>query len=440
MACLANLGARVTPPTRIAVIGGGWAGLSCAVELTAQGLPVTLFEAAKHLGGRARRVDWQGIAIDNGQHILIGAYREVLWLLNRLGCGDLLERHPLSFDQPPHFRLALPRLPAPLHVALGLLTARGLDWRDKLAATRFIGALKHQGYRLAADCSVTELLDRHGQTMALCHHLWEPICLAALNTPMHMASAQLFCNVLRDSLGASRADSDILLPRADLGRLMADAASAFIQARGGKLELGSRIDAIAHDTQGFHLSGRNEVFSHVVCASHPVQLPALLAHLPELAPIAGLVAGYGYQPIQTLWLSFELDLELNVPMLGLDRGPGQWLFDRSDLAPGLASVVISAEGPHLAMSKQDLLGAVLGQLHQAVAALPELRDYFLIAEKRATFAAVPNMQRPGNATALPGLYLAGDYTQSDYPATLEAAVRSGAACAQLILKQIETAH
>lgn len=417
---------------RIAIVGGGWAGLACAVELALRGQPVTLFEAAKQLGGRARRVDWHGLAVDNGQHILIGAYRETLRLLHLLGSDAGLQQRPLEFNQPPRFRLALPRLPAPWHVAIGLLCAHGLSWRDKLAAVRFIEALKRQGYRLPADGPVSTLLDRHGQTETLRRHLWEPICLAALNTPMTQASAQVFCNVLRDSLGGSRADSDLLLPRTDLGQLLPDAAASLVHAKGGRILLKSRIERIEAGPQGFRLSGQNGLFSHVVCASHPAQLPALLATLPELEPVRRTVGSYSYQPIQTLWLRFAEPISLPAPMLGLDDGPGQWLFDRSDLGQGLASVVISAEGPHLAMDPAALLAAIDRQLHQTVGALPTLLDHLSITEKRATFSATPGMSRPGNATPLPGLYLAGDYTQGDYPATLEAAVRSGIACARLI--------
>lgn len=422
----------------VAVIGGGWAGLACAVELAAAGRPVTLFEAARQLGGRARRVDWNGIALDNGQHILIGAYQETLRLLERVGSAHLLERRPLEFDQPPGFRLALPRLPAPLHVGLGLARARGLAWRDKRAAARFIQTLKRQGYRLPADTSVSDLLARQGQTPALVHHLWEPICLAALNTPLDQASAQVFCNVLRDSLGSVRAASDLLLPRADLGRLLPDAATAYLAGHGGEVRLGCRIEGIERTPRGYRLTGSDCPFGHVVCATSPARLPALLAGLPELELLRRRVAAYAYQPIETLWLRFERSLELPFPMLGLDQGPGQWLFDRRELAPGLASVVISAEGPHRQLTKPALLAAVLEQTERAVGALPELRDHLSVLERRATFAAVPGLVRPATQTALPGLYLAGDHIQSDYPATLEAAVRSGVAAARAILAQAET--
>jgi hypothetical protein len=190
-----------------------------------QGVPVTLFESARQLGGRARRVDWDGLAIDNGQHLMIGAYRETLRLMTRLGTASFTERRPLQLRMP-GFRLSLPPWPKPLHLGIGLLVARGLSARDKLAAARFMRHLQATHFALPNDMPVNELL-AHQQPANLIDKLWAPLCLAALNTPLAMASARVFCNVLRDSLAGDRADSDLLFNRADLGRLLADAATAF---------------------------------------------------------------------------------------------------------------------------------------------------------------------------------------------------------------------
>lgn len=418
----------------VAVIGGGWAGLTAAVELTAAGVPVTVFEAARQLGGRARTLDWQGIAIDNGQHILSGAYRETLRLMHRVGALHRLDRRRLDLNQPPAFRLSLPAWPAPLHLAWGLTTARGLAWRDKLAAARFMQCLKAQHYRLPADRTLADLLDAHRQPEPLRRLLWEPICLAALNTPMAQASAQVFCNVLRDALGGSRAESDFLLPRADLGQLFPVPAAQYIRRQGGEVLLQARIEKIKHDAAGFWLGNHPEPYARVICAVHPAQGGELLAALPETADLRRQLTGLNYQPIQTVWLRFAEAPAFPAPMLGLGDGPGQWAFERSDLAPRLASVVISAEGPHLAMDKSALVERILAQLRQAIGPLPALADSLLITEKRATFAATPGLKRPENRTGLPGLLLAGDYTESDYPATLEGAVRSGVQCARILLE------
>lgn len=425
--------------TRVAIVGGGWAGIACAVELADANIPVTLFEAARQLGGRARRVDWRGLAVDNGQHLMIGAYRETLRLLARLGTLDRLERQPLRLIVP-GFELRLPRLPAPLHLAVGLLVARGLSLADKIAAARFMRALQARGFRLRADMSAARLLAEYRQSASLIDKLWGPICIAALNTPMQTASAQVFCNVLRDSLAGARADSDLLMNRADLGALAPERVAAHLARRGGEVRLANKVENVRRHDAGFHLAGPQVDAARVVLACHPARLPALLAPLPELAGIAARVAGYGWQPILTLWLRFAAAPAFPFPMLGLGPGHAPWVFERDDLAPGTVAIVVSAEGTHLARPHDLLRDEYLELLRRAIGPLPELLDWKIIIEKRATYACVPDMPRPANVTPLPGLYLAGDYTAGDYPATLEGAVRSGVECARRIIADLGAAR
>ncbi|MGA9962052.1 MAG: FAD-dependent oxidoreductase, partial [Azonexus sp.] len=232
---------------KVAVIGGGWAGIAAAVELTAAGVDTTLFEAGRTLGGRARSVSIDGRTLDNGQHILLGAYRETLALMRRIGVDpeQLLERHPLQVVDNAGFRLALPKWPAPLNVAWGLLAATGVGWREKLATAWWMQGIKARHFRLPHDLSVAEWLDTAGQNSALRHHLWEPLCLAALNIPAERASAQVFANVLRDSLGsAQREDTDLLLPRVDLGGLLPEPASIWLAEPGATLRFSTRIDGL----------------------------------------------------------------------------------------------------------------------------------------------------------------------------------------------------
>jgi len=418
--------------SRVAIVGGGWAGLACAVELVRQGRPVTLFEAARQLGGRARRVDWDGLAIDNGQHLMIGAYSQTLALMARLGTLETLERRPLCL-RVPGFELRLPRLPAPWHLVFGLLAARGLGLADKLAAARFMSALRALGFRLPADMPAADLLARHRQSTALIERLWGPICIAALNTPLGSASAQVFCNVLRDSLAGPRAASDLLLNRADLGRLVPDAAASFISRHGGSTRLGVKIEALRRDGATYHLDGPDFLADQVVLACHPSRLPALLAHLPELDETLAQVGGYAWQPILTLWLRFATRLDFPFPMLGLGEGHAPWAFERDDIAPGTVAIVVSAEGPHLERAPAALRDDYLELLRRALGPLPVLSAWKLISEKRATYACVPDQPRPAHVTPLPGLYLAGDYTAGDYPATIEGAVLSGVECARRLV-------
>ena len=219
----------------VAVIGGGYAGMAAAVELASRGVPVTVFEAAPALGGRARRVTVNDTALDNGLHILIGAYSETLRLIDKVAPKrDSFLRLPLDLQIHNQFHLRAPKLPAPLHVAWALFTAKGLSFEHKRAAARFMNAMKACAYRLPQDCTVEALLAENQQPIVLIEYLWAPLCVAALNTPMQRALAQVFLNVLRDSLGAGRAASDLLLARTDLTALFPKPAAEYVRAQTAK--------------------------------------------------------------------------------------------------------------------------------------------------------------------------------------------------------------
>lgn len=424
--------------TRVGIIGGGYAGLAAAVTLAQQNIPVTLFEAGKTLGGRARGVAYRGVSMDNGQHILLGAYRETLRLMGLTGVSpDVVLRLPLALTIPGHFSLKTPALPAPLHLIAGLLLAQGLALGERLAAIRFAVALRLKSFRLAQDISVASLLALHHQDGRIGRLLWEPLCLAALNTPIAQASAQVFLNVLRDSFSHARHDSDVVLPRTDLSTLFPLAAGEFIRQHGGKLMTGSRIRSIDQDGEDFKLGWESgaENFSHVICAIAPQHALPLLAGLPGMAPAVKMLNDFDYQPIATVYLQYPHDTRLPDPMLGLTGGFSQWVFDRGQThgAPGLLAVVISAEGQYQDWPAEQLAGKVHDELQQ-VFALPSPLWHKVIIERRASFACTVGLERPAQSTALKNFYLAGDYTAGDYPATIEGAVRSGVKCAELITR------
>jgi squalene-associated FAD-dependent desaturase len=422
---------------RTAIVGGGWAGLACAVELSAAGAPVCVFEAAKQLGGRARRVRIEGHALDNGQHLLLGAYRETLRVMRLAGADPerLLQRRPLELVYPRDgFRFCLPRLPAPLHLAAGLLAARGCPPGEKLAAARFIRALRADEYRLADEGCVTELLDRHRQGGKLRRLLWEPLCLAALNTPPERASARIFARVLRDSLEGARENSDLLLPRADLGRVFPDAAARFITARGGEIRLSARVERIERTPWPLAIDG--ERFAQVVIAAAPQHAAGLLRGHAETFDVAAMLDAYSFEPIGTVYLAYPHALRLPFPMLGMSGPLGQWVFDRGwqEGASGIAGCVLSAQGAWDERGNGALAAALHGELRETLGrALPEPDWHRVIRERRATFSCRPGLPRPPAKTALPGVWLAGDYAYADYPATLEGAVRSGCRAARDIL-------
>ena len=440
------------PELHVAVAGGGWAGCAAAVELARQGCQVTLYEAARSLGGRARGVEVRGLALDNGQHILLGAYRESLRLMKRVGVDEktaflrlpVQMRYPAGGDG---MDFAAPRLPAPLHLAFALLRAKGLDRDDKLALARFNSAGRWMGWQLDNDCTVLELLERFGQTERLTRLMWRPLCIAALNTPPERASANVFLAVLRDSLGASRrAASDMLLPRLPMGALFPEPAGAWLERQGHAVRLGVKVTGIKPDGDGWLVeSGADAAagrFDAVVLATPAPVSAALLAGLPEAAALTGQLDAFTHEPIATCYLQYAPGTRLALPFYALLDDPatnrwGQFVFDRAQLdaaQDGLLAVVVSAAAEAATLPREQLATAIASQLAEEFGR-PELAApgwTQLITEKRATFSCSPALVRPGNTTALPGLVLAGDYTASDYPATLETAVRSGQAAATAI--------
>jgi predicted NAD/FAD-dependent oxidoreductase len=246
-------------------------------------------------------------------------------------------------------------------------------------------------------------------------------------------------NVLRDSLGAGRSASDLLLPRTDLSALFPDPARAWVEARGGAVLTGQRVTAIDTVADGYAVRHSAGVvsFSHVICALAPHHVKAFLIGISALAEPVDAIDAFAYQPIYSVYLRYPEEVRLPSPMLGFDSALLQWAFDRGALCGqhGLIGVVISAEGMHQEHT-QDALGQLVHQeLQQQLGLLPAPRWFQVIAEKRATFACVPGLKRPENLTALGNFLLAGDYTAGDHPATIESAVRSGVGAARLILEK-----
>jgi squalene-associated FAD-dependent desaturase len=423
----------------VAVIGGGYAGMAAAVTLAEKRVPVTVFEAAKTLGGRARRVEHRELALDNGLHILIGAYGETLRLMRQVGADPdrLLLRLPLTWQVHERFLLKAAGLPAPLHLLAGLVTASGAPFSERFAAVRFMMRMRRQDYALPQDTTVAALLQSQAQGPALTRLLWRPLCVSALNTPMETASAQVFLNVLRDSLDADRAASDLLLPRADLSKLFPEPAAEYVRANGGTVLAGHRATAIEQNGSGYTVrcGETAHAFSHVVCALPPYHAGAFLAAIPALAGAAAAIDRIEYQPIYSVYLQYPGNVRLPAPMLGFDSALLQWAFDRDALSgqPGLIGAVISAQGPHQDLAQDELGRLVHQELQQQLGPLPDPAWCRVIAEKRATFACTPGLDRPPSRTPLRGFLLAGDYVVSDYPGTIESAVRSGIKAARAIL-------
>ena len=432
----------------VAIIGGGCAGLSAAVALVDRGFQVTIFEVSSQLGGRARTVLVKNNSLmqllDNGQHILLGAYRETLALLHKIGVDEkqAFLRLPLqinmqSTSEKSAFSLKSAHyLPAPLNMLIGLLTCKGLSFSERLTAIRLILHLKKTHYQLTSDTPLNQFLIDHQQTARLIELLWEPLCLAALNTPIVIASTRIFLNILKDSFSGSKKNSDFLLPKLDLSKIIAHPLSQYIQSKGGEIKLNRRIRSLQAEGDGFSLETRDgqSFFSHVIIAVPSARLDTLIEALPKLQNALLQTQTYGYQPIYTIYLQYPPETKLPSVMTGLTNTLGQWVFDRGQLCnqKGLIAVVVSSKGRHQLLSQDELALKIAKELNQAFSQLSKPLWHKVIAEKRATFTCSVNLARPTHITAQLNLFLAGDYTYADYPATIEGAIRSGIACANLV--------
>jgi squalene-associated FAD-dependent desaturase len=419
-------------------VGAGYAGIAAAVELVRRDVAVTVYDANRTAGGRARRVEYRDTVLDNGQHILLGAYRETLDLLRAVGAPQsALRREPLTLRYPGTLDFSAPRLPAPLHLAAALALARGLTFGERIAAFRFSVAIRRAEHAADEGETVAAMLARHGQPGRLRRLLWEPLCVAALNTPAQRADARVFSRVLHDALLRGRADSDLVLPTVDLSALLPDPAIAWLGERGAEIVLGQRVISLSRDREQWHVVTPvgGHAFDATICATAAHEACALLEGIAGLEPLAAKIATIAHEPISTVYLQYESPVRLPALMTGVDGGHAQWLFDRGAIsgARGQVAAVISASRREAAIDHDVLATAVHRDIERLAGPLQAPLWTKVITEKRATFACVPGVFRPSAQTGVPGLALAGDYTQGPYPATLEAAVQSGIRAARTIL-------
>jgi squalene-associated FAD-dependent desaturase len=424
---------------KVAIIGAGWAGCAAAVEATRLGHQVTLFEAARTAGGRARRVTatlgGEPLALDNGQHILIGAYSETLRLMRDLGVDEKAAflRLPLTMQFPDGSGLKLPNWPAPLDALTGILTASGWPWADKLSLLKVALGWQLNGFQCGPEKSVLDLC--RGLAPGAMASLIEPLCVSALNTPAERASGQVFLRVLRDSLFAASGGSNLLLPRQDLSALLPDAALTWLTRQGGALRLGVRVQSIAAATGGWLVSTADsrEFFDRVILACPPNEAARLVetngaATSDDCRDWLAQARNLQHEALCTVYARAP-GARLKQPMLALPASasePAQFVFDRGQLGgpAGLLAFVISASNGDSATLTQQVLIQAARQL-----GLGSLQPVQTIVEKRATFACTPGLSRPA-AQVAPGLLACGDYIAGPYPATLEGAVRSGLAAAR----------
>jgi hydroxysqualene dehydroxylase len=455
----------------VIVIGAGFAGLSAAVRLAAARERVLVLEARGRLGGRATAyIDKAtGEEVDNGQHVLAGCYRETFDFLRLIGAEANVHVQP-SLDVPfidengRASRLRCPALPSPLHLVAGVLRWNGVGWRDRAALTRLGGVLRRLPMVLRREGAaaleqfvregetVDAWLARHGQPERLRRMLWEPLAVAALNQDVRIASATPFLRVLAEMFGPDPRAAALGLPLVPLDRMYAEPAQRFIESHGGSV----RVNALAHvviergQLRGVDVRGERIEATRVIAAvpwfalSNTVRDDAAPG-ASALAPLLETAEQMRTSPIVTVNIWFDRQVIDDI-FVGLPGRVMQWIFDkrriwtlRQSAASPSALADASRDAAHLSLvssgaeavlrrSNDELVQLAVDELR---AALPSARDATVlratvVREPQATFSLAPDQpRRPEVATGVRGLWVAGDWTNTGFPATIESAVLSG---------------
>jgi squalene-associated FAD-dependent desaturase len=456
---------------RVAIIGGGFAGLAAGVELAARGFAVMLFEARPRLGGRAYsfRDDETGEVVDNGQHALMGCYRDTLAFLDRIGATHKLTRQRnlcVHMVHPEHGpgAIACATLPSPLHLLSGILRypllTRGERLRALLGGTQVMAMRRRRDPRLA-EWTVAHLLTALRQSPNARASFWYPVAVATLNESPKRAAAAPFAEVLARAFFRSRADSQFVLPKVGLSDLYTDDARRYIEARGGRVELKSQVaDLVVSENQASALRLRDGAQVEADACISAVPPKALAALLPDafrngggrpahdtLAWHALACDAFESSPIVSVHLWFDRPV-LADAFVGLIGTTTQWLFNRSLLTGNggngagrqCLSAVISAGRELVDWPTAQIVATVLADLRTMLppSRAAQVLQSVVVKEKHATISATPAAERlrPAATTPIGNLFLAGDWTSTGLPPTIESAVFSGRRAAELVAEYL----
>ncbi len=429
----------------VLVIGGGFAGLAAAVALASKGRRIRLLEQKPHLGGRARSLiePVTGSVVDNGQHLLMGCYHSTLRFLETIGAAGRVRFQPgfaLEFLDASGKRthLRCPRLPAPWHLLAGVIGSGSFTAREKWELLRFARMLRRNSRSATAPAdgaTVSSWLRQAGQSETLQHNFWNLLAVAAMNEDPEIASAQIFERVLRLALFSSAADSRLGFARTGLSDLYSSLAPAYLQDRGGQLELNRNVRRFIIEEgacRGVELAGGERLEADHIISAVPWNSFTLLLPPGLLRSDPFFTRTLALRPAPIISINLWFDRRITeIEFAALRDTTIQWLFNRGDDGSGepFVSIVLSGAHAHVARPKEEILAMALRELGQLLPAAREarLRHSLVIKERFATFSPHVGVEalRPTARTPVRGLYLAGDWTATGLPATIEGAAQSG---------------
>ena len=432
---------------KVIIIGGGFAGLSAAAELSSAGFRVTLIEQRRFLGGRAFSFFDKntGLELDNGQHILMGCYENTFRFLEKIGVTDKLYfQKDLCVDfldtTGTAYRLSCLPLPAPLHILSGILRFKAISLAERIRMLNMAkGVLFGNTSNSSHDLTITEWLKMLGQGKKARETLWDIITIATMNEHPDNSSAAIFRNVMKKAFFSHRRNSRIVLPVVPLSRLFAEAAEIYINKNGGTIEKCIEVSAL--------LTGNNAVSGVKLKDGRVFRGDYYISAVPYYSTLLG--TEFNSVPAELLKPSpiISIHLLFNKPLMkhsfvALLNSPIQWVFNKEKIFRdtayrGLLSIVISGAHEYIDVPSEKLVEMALRELKKVIPATSTARllSCKVIKERHATFSPQPGVDkfRPSQKTSIKNLFLAGDWTDTGLPATIEGAVLSGQKCAKAIV-------